>query len=224
MTALPPNLPPNDRGPGVAAFDFDGTLTTGDSLGPYLLHGLGPAGFAAVLARQALPLAAYVLGLRSNEYAKTRLLRAALAGRRLDEVQRWSQHLLAHWLPQHTRADALQRLRAHQARGDVCLLVSASPDVYLQDVAQHWGFDALLCTRLAQDHSRLSGELIGNNCHGPEKVRRLLSWREAKLGAQAPWTLHAYGDSSGDKDMLALADYPYLRGQPATPTLQREAP
>lgn len=220
MTALPPN----DRGPGVAAFDFDGTLTTGDSLGPFLLHGLGVAGFAAVLASQAVPLAAFVLGLRSNEHAKARLLRAALAGRTVDELQRWSQHLLSHWLPQHTRASALERLRAHQARGDACVLVSASPDIYLEAVARHWGFDALLCTQLAIQDQRLTGELTGRNCHGPEKVRRLLAWRKNTLGDPATWTLHAYGDSLGDKDMLALADYPHWIGKPAAATHPRAAP
>ena len=61
------------------------------------------------------------------------------------------------------------------------------------------------------DGGRCRGTLDAPNCRGPEKVNRLL----ARFGAK-PDVLYAYGDSSGDRDLLALADHPQLvrRGEP----------
>jgi phosphatidylglycerophosphatase C len=50
---------------------------------------------------------------------------------------------------------------------------------------------------------RCTGRLAGENCRGPEKARRLT---ELLAGRGAlTW---AYGDSSGDREMLAMARHP----------------
>ena len=52
----------------------------------------------------------------------------------------------------------------------------------------------------------ITGRLVGRNCRGPEKVARLREHfgRNVTLAA-------AYGDSSGDREMLAMAAAPGLR-------------
>jgi phosphatidylglycerophosphatase C len=49
---------------------------------------------------------------------------------------------------------------------------------------------------------RFTGVLEGGNVRGPEKVRRLRDW----LGTE-PAEVWAYGDSSGDRELLAFADH-----------------
>ncbi|MCB1149091.1 MAG: HAD-IB family hydrolase, partial [Chlamydiia bacterium] len=53
----------------------------------------------------------------------------------------------------------------------------------------------------------LTGKLLGANCRGPEKVRRILE----TFGPKESYLLYAYGDSAGDREMLALADHPFFR-------------
>jgi phosphatidylglycerophosphatase C len=102
------------------------------------------------------------------------------------------------------RPDSLTRLQAHQAAGHRVVLVSASPDAYLTPLGQHLGIDAVLCTGLEQDgNGRLTGHLAGRNCRGPEKVARLRAWLAGN--AAMPY-LYAYGDSAGDRELLAMAD------------------
>lgn len=49
------------------------------------------------------------------------------------------------------------------------VVISASPDFLLKDIANRLGFDELICTR----HNARTGAIIGENCRNEEKVRRL---------------------------------------------------
>ena len=54
-------------------------------------------------------------------------------------------------------------------RKRTCVVISASPDFLLEEIAKRLSFDYLICTR----HSKKSGIIIGENCRDGEKVRRL---------------------------------------------------
>ncbi|MCU1390542.1 MAG: Phosphoserine phosphatase, partial [Ilumatobacteraceae bacterium] len=48
-----------------------------------------------------------------------------------------------------------------------------------------------------------TGRMAGDNCRGPEKVRRLRAWlADHQLTDAELW---AYGDSNGDRELLAAA-------------------
>jgi phosphatidylglycerophosphatase C len=59
-----------------------------------------------------------------------------------------------------------------------------------------------------------TGKMATPNCHGQEKVRRLQAWLDKTYGPQNTPALHAYGDTSGDKPMLCMADTAWYRGKP----------
>ena len=90
-----------------------------------------------------------------------------------------------------------------------CVLISASIDAYLDPWSKLAGFDHVICSRLETTPAgNVTGRLVGLNCWGPEKVRRL----EELFGPLKKYTLYAYGDSRGDKELLAGADYPFSAG------------
>lgn len=197
----------------VAAFDFDGTLTRSDTLLPYLWRGLGWPRFLWALLLSGPWLAAFALRLMSNHRAKARLLKLALGGRTDAEIEQWTAAFVQHHLPAQWQPDMLARLRSHQQLGHCCVIVSASPGIYLHEAGRMLGMEAVLCTELAIREGALTGDMATPNCHGQEKVRRLQAWL-AERGIQKPVVLHAYGDSSGDVPLLNLADYAHYRGQP----------
>lgn len=197
----------------VAAFDFDGTLTLGDSLGPYLCHALGWPRWLAVLLRCSPWLLAYVLRLMSNHRAKARLLHASLSGESCERVQSWTEHFVQQQLPALWSPALLRRWVWHQQQGHVCLIVSASPGVYMHAVGQALGAQAVLCTELQTQDGYYTGALATPNCHGKEKVRRLQAWLETRGLNRDQLTLTAYGDSAGDQPLLALADHAWWRGR-----------
>jgi HAD superfamily hydrolase (TIGR01490 family) len=197
--------------PVVAAFDFDGTLTRRETLLPFLLHTLG----AVAVARDALvlspTLAGYALGLIDNGIAKERVFIQCLAGMRMDELQQEGERFASYVLPGLLRHDAMQRLEWHKQQGHRCVVISASLELYVRPWAIKAGFDDVIATRLEmQEDGCVTGKLSGNNCFGIEKVSRL----ETLLGSLGGYTLYAYGDSRGDKELLSSADYAYYRQIP----------
>ena len=113
----------------------------------------------------------------------------------------------------------MARLAEHKQAGHCCVMVSASPDVYLKRVAQQLGFDALLCTEMAVMDGRLTGDMKTPNCHGGQKVLRLKAWMAEQFGADnnaevGAELVYAYGDTSGDKPMLQMAANAFYRSKP----------
>ena len=53
-------------------------------------------------------------------------------------------------------------------RENKTVIISASPDFLLEEIAKRLEIDCLICTR----HNRKTGEVIGENCRCDEKVRR----------------------------------------------------
>ena len=200
----------------VAAFDFDGTLTQRDTLLPFLLRSLGWTGLARALLLSSPWLLAFSLRLMSNHRAKTRLLQLALAGQQRADMDRHAQAFVTDYLPSQWQPWALQQLREHQRQGHLCVIVSASPKLYLKAVAASLGVNALLCTEMELHGDTYTGRMTTPNCHGEEKVARLKAWLNTTLGPNAKPVLHAYGDTSGDKPMLRLADHAWYRNQPWT--------
>ena len=201
----------------VAAFDFDGTLTRRDTLLPFLARGLGWPRFLGVLLRCLPWLLAYALRLTANDVAKQKLFLTAFKGRTVLEVQHWSSRWLALDLPGQLQDWTTDRLAWHQAQGHCCVMVSASPDIYLSEVAKKLGFEGLICTEMEVIDERLTGLMQTPNCYGEQKVVRLTSWLAQRFGEQADaLTLHAYGDTPGDWPMLRMAQHAWYRGQPWT--------
>lgn len=204
--------------PVIAAFDFDGTLTRRDTFIPFLLRGLGWPRLFGALLRCAPWLAGYVLRVVRNDVAKAKLMQATLAGRSVKEMDDWAARWFAQDFPGQLREDAMARLAWHQQAGHCCVMVSASPDVYLPRVAEQLGFDALICTEMEVEGTYLTGRMKTPNCHGEQKVVRLRAWAAERFGAMGleGATLYAYGDTSGDKPMLRLARHAWYRGEPWT--------
>jgi len=194
--------------PVVAAFDFDGTLTRRDTLLPFLLHTLGAASVAHNALLLSPTLAGYGLGLIPNSVAKERVLVRCLAGLSFDELQQEAERFAALILPGLLRHESLQRYAWHKLQGHRCVVISASLDIYVRPWAVSAGFDDVIATQLeTQTDGIVTGKLSGENCYGIEKVRRL----DAVLGARTGYSLYAYGDSRGDRELLSSADYPYFR-------------
>lgn len=207
----------------VAAFDFDGTLTHGDTLLPFLATALGWPRFAWTLLRSSPWLVGHALRLVRNDIAKARLFKAALQGVATADVQRWAERWASDQLPKQLR-DAqdptMARLAWHRAAGHCCVMVSASPDIYLDRAAAVLGFDGLICTQMEVElKGQLSGRMKTPNCHGEQKVIRLQAWLAERYDAAAlaNLTLYAYGDTSGDKPMLRMAQQAWYRGKPFPP-------
>jgi HAD superfamily hydrolase (TIGR01490 family) len=201
-----PNTPEKDTRP-VAFFDFDGTLTTGDTLMPFLKYVVGAPTYYAKLVLLSPVLAAYFAKLLRNDIAKQIMLKSYLAGYHIDKLFELGQRFSEEIIPTMLRPEGMERLRWHQEHGHECVLVSASLDVYLNAWAKPTQFSEVICTSLQENNNRrASGKIGGKNCYGEEKLVRIQKW-ESKISQTKRY---AYGDTSGDIPMLIYVDYGYL--------------
>lgn len=201
----------------VAAFDVDGTLTRRDCVVPFLREVAGTGVLGRRLATRAVTVAT-LARRRDRDGLKAAATAAAFTGQPLDRIERLAVEFAESVFETGMRTETVTRLQEHRERGDTVLLVSASFEVYLQPLAELLGADDVLAARLEVDEDGiLTGRLHGANCRGPEKVRRLHAWLDEHAGGRTAVHVTAYGDSSGDRELLTDADVAHWVGRGSMP-------
>jgi phosphatidylglycerophosphatase C len=189
----------------VAAFDVDGTVTDRDCVIPFMRRVAGARRVGARLAARPDRLLR-AIARRDRDDLKALAAAAAFRGLRYedlsDEGASFARTVHDGWL----RHDTVQKLRAHAAAGDHVILVSASFEVYLRPLGDLLGVDDVLATQLELADGVVTGALDGPNCRGAEKVSRLHAWLDSRFGGRDRVRVIAYGDSAGDRELLADAD------------------
>jgi phosphatidylglycerophosphatase C len=189
----------------VAAFDLDGTITDRDCVVPFLREVAGTWTIATGLAAHSVHVGG-ALVRRDRDTIKAAAARAAFRNRRVDAVAAIAADFAARVHRDWIRSAALDQIAAHRDAGDAIVIVSASFEMYVQPLGALLGIDDVLATRLAANEGVLTGGLDGRNCRGPEKVARLHAWLDEHHGGRHSVDLVAYGDSQGDRELLADAD------------------
>jgi len=190
----------------IAFFDFDGTITTQDSLPDFIQFAVGKPKYYWGLCLLSPMLLAYVLKLLPNHLAKEKMLGYFFKGWSQSTFQAIADDYAARQIDKIVREKALEKLHWHQAQGHEVVIVSASMSNWLKG----WCADkniALISTELEIKDGKLTGKFATKNCHGKEKVNRI----KAQYSLQDYSYIYAYGDSSGDKEMLALANEAFYK-------------
>jgi len=207
----PPAGAPGAEVPTVAAFDFDGTLTRGGSVFPFLVRvrGFAPVARAVLLTLPRLFRAAAFSGAAADE-AKEALFSRLLSGLSVELVDKVAAEFAEEHVRRRLRPEVRDRLDLHRKLGHRVVIVSASPECYVRVAGELLGADATLATRLGAGGGILTGRFDGQNCRGAEKYARLVGWLRAEglsgAGMSQP-VLWAYGNSRGDLRLLSAADH-----------------
>lgn len=186
----------------IVAFDFDGTLTTKDTLLEFVRYAKGSTNFWLGFLHYTPQLVMMKLGLYPNYKIKQKVFSFFFKGMTLeafDELcQRFArdnQHLL--------HPMGIKTIQQVMADGAEVLIVSASIDNWVRPFFKnHEPIPMILGTQIEVKDGLLTGRFLTKNCYGQEKVNRLLE----KYPNREDYHLTAYGDSRGDKELLAFAD------------------
>jgi HAD superfamily hydrolase (TIGR01490 family) len=190
----------------LAVFDFDGTITKRDTLPVFirfavtLLH----------LLKGTIYMAPFVLLFKlkviPNYTAKERLFKTFFKGISMERFNELSQNFITN-IEQMVNPVALEKIKWHQQMGHEVIIISASVENWIRPWANKYGIQTVLATGLQLENNMITGNFLTKNCHGIEKVNRLL----AAYPERDSYTLYAYGDSSGDKELLATAEHSFYR-------------
>lgn len=197
----PPFRQTPKEGQAIVAFDFDGTLTIKDSFTAFLKWRAGPAGWFMGLANMVPDLALYLFD-RNRGRIKAASVRQFLKGQTRDEVSREAERYADEIWDSFMRPDALACWQAWGEKGAHRVIVTASPETTIAPFAKRLGAENLIGTQLEFDSDdRITGRFASENCRRAEKVNRLRA-----VYGQDVHLVAAYGDTSGDFEMIAMAD------------------
>lgn len=187
-------------------FDFDGTITTADTLLCFIRHACGTWRMAAGFALFSPLLVLMKLHLYPNYKAKQRLFSWFFKGMNEtefnDKCARFAaenKHLL--------RPEATKLISNILQKGEPLCIVSASIDnwvsPFFSHIAPHVTLrPTIIGTQIEVKEGIVTGRFATQNCYGNEKVRRVAELFPDK----DKYFITAFGDSRGDKEMLDYAD------------------
>jgi len=190
----------------IAFFDFDGTITREDSLIKFIRFVVGDAKFIAGMIFLSPMLTAYKLGLIPNYKAKQMMLSYFFKGMSEAKFQEVANTYSLNHIDTILRPKAMEKIQWHQSQGHKVVVVSASIECWLKPWCDKHNLE-LIATQLEIKDGIVTGKLQTKNCYGIEKVNRV---KEA-YNLDEYETIYAYGDSRGDRELLALADESFYK-------------
>ena len=187
----------------IAVFDLDGTLTTKDTLLEFIKFACGVPRFYWGFLLFCPILILMKLHLFPNWKAKQMIFSHFFKGWEYNDFKAKGQ-LFANEIEKMENRKMLEKLNDHLNHSDVVYVISASIFEWVQPWCEKIGISRVLATQIEVDaNGIISGRFTTKNCYGKEKVRRLLEVEPERHS----YILYAYGDSRGDKEMIAFSDY-----------------
>jgi phosphatidylglycerophosphatase C len=194
---------------GLALFDFDGTLTTKDSLLEFIKYSCGSFRYYLVMAMFSPAIFYHTMITKDGEAAKQKLLSFLFKGKKQSELESIGVAFAEQVLPKIVRAEMMDVLRDMKKHGYRVVVISASISIWLKPWTDGLGVE-LICTEIEFLKGKFSGRFATPNCNGQEKVVRI----KKHLNVMDYSPIYAYGNSKGDLPMLALADFPFMNNEP----------
>lgn len=186
----------------IAAFDFDGTLTTKDTLIDFTIYSLGRRKFIQGFFRLFPVLVLYKIGLFSGDFVKEKFLSYFFKGLEEHQFNDLCNDYVIKRIDKITKKEVLEKVKWHKQQSHKLIIISASIKNWIKPWAQNNSFDEVIATEVEVKNGRLTGKLAANNCQGQEKVRRFLE----RYPEREKYFLYVYSDSKKDKPLLSLAD------------------
>jgi len=190
----------------IAFFDFDGTITKKDSLVEFIQFAVGKPYYYLGLLLLSPMLFLYKIKIISNNVAKEKLISYFFSGWKDADFKEVADNYALTQIDKITRIKAIEKINWHNAQGHKVVVVSASIECWMKKWCENKEID-LIGTKLEVKKNKITGKFLSENCYGVEKVNRI----KARYNLSLYQVVYVYGDSIGDKEMLAIADKAYYK-------------
>lgn len=190
----------------IIVSDFDGTLTTSDSMLRIIICRRGLAGLILAMVRILPWLLLMAVRLYSNQRTKERLLHICFGDMDAERFRTFCRSFAK--ANRGILRDSLMReIMEEKAKGTEVVVVTASPAIWVREFMPDGV--TVLGSELDFTGGMMSKRFKGRNCYGMEKVERLCAFMPQLRTDREAFYVTAYGDSRGDREMLSFADDPH---------------
>jgi len=190
----------------LALFDFDGTITTKDSFLEFIKFACGKPKFWFGMWLMSPILILHLLKIIRNDKAKTIVFEYFFGNYTYHHFKILGEDFCKTKIPSLIRPKALEKIKWHQQQGHKLIVVTASIKEWVEPWCKSMNIE-ILATEAEVIHEKITGKLASANCYGQEKVNRL----NTHLILSNYTEIYAYGDSSGDKQLLALTQNSHFK-------------
>lgn len=181
-------------------FDFDGTLTYKDTMFMYLKF-YDSTRFRLQFLKHIPLFVLLKLKLADTEKVKKSFIGSILKGQTQEKIEKKSRQFFEHYYPKIVRENALDFIQNIDHNNTYSLLVTASLDIWAKPFAEAFKMQ-LVSTRAEFRNGVFTGNFVGRNCNGNEKLVRI----QQEISNHKYDKIIAFGDTSGDKPMLNWAN------------------
>ena len=181
-------------------FDFDGTLTYSDTMFLYLKF-YDATKFRIQFIKHIPLFTLLKLNLLEAEKVKKSFISSILKGQTKAKIEKKSQEFFDQYYPEIVRENALDFIKNIDYSQTDCYIVSASLDIWVKPFADKFKMN-LIATKAEFKNDIFTGNFIGKNCNGIEKVNRI----KEEISEKKYDKTIAFGDTSGDQEMLDWAN------------------
>lgn len=181
-------------------FDFDGTLTYKDTMFMYLKF-YDSTKYRIQFLRHVPLFILLKLKLAETEKVKKSFIGSILRGQTQEKIEQKSKQFFEQHYPKIVRENALDFIKNIDRNNTQSLLVTASLDIWVRPFAEELKME-LVSTRAEFKNGIFTGNFVGKNCNGKEKLIRI----KEEINDSKYDKIIAFGDTSGDRPMLKWAN------------------
>jgi HAD superfamily hydrolase (TIGR01490 family) len=194
----------------LAIFDVDYTLTKRETLFEFYMFMLKKKPTLIIHMPKSFGSAIlYALGLLDAARAKNNFM-GFIKGIHENEIKELVKEFYEKRFSEIFYVDAINTLKKLKSEGYKVYLISASAEFYLNELYNIKEVDKVIGTRFKFVNGYYTGEIIGENNKGEEKVKRLKEvLKEENVEADFK-NSYMYSDSLADLPLFKLVGHPYL--------------
>jgi phosphatidylglycerophosphatase C len=190
----------------IAFFDFDGTITTKDTLLELIKFQKGQYAFY----KGMFLLSPFIIGMKCkifrNEVVKEKVVSYFFGGMPVAEFQTQCDAFVEKEFPRLIRPKAISHIQQLRESGTDVVIVTASFSHWIKKWALKNGFK-LISSELELKDGKLTGRIAGKNCRADEKVKEI----KKAFDLSSYDDISCYGDTADDLPMLALATNQFFK-------------
>lgn len=192
----------------LALFDVDFTLTKKETMIEYFKFIVGKDPLKLVYLPRAMASGLlFKMGI-FKEKASKELFLHFIRGHNTKELEHLSNEYYDTVLKNLLYQDGLDKMHELKMKGYTVVLISASPEFYLNTLYNLKDVDQVIGTRFTMNEDIFISKMHGQNNKGEEKIVRLYEYlKDLKVDYE---NSYMFSDSMSDAPLLRLVGKPYL--------------